>query len=245
MDQRVLLAGAAMLALAAADAARAADADQATTLPEVVVTARRVAEAAQRIPVAVTPVSGGALRQRTIRQLDDLVIAAPGLNIGQNPAVRRRASLVIRAPGLARTWRSPSIPRSASMSTASTSRAGRPCSSSCAALGEIGQVEVLAPGRRAPCSTPTPPAGPSSTSPASPRAPSSAAMCRRTWETMPCSTPPSGLNLPLGDRASLRLNYEHSQHDGYATFNADGRAAGERELRISSTSAFRPGRRPA
>jgi iron complex outermembrane receptor protein len=100
--RRVYFLSASLLAMVCADAfARPARADEAaqhaTTLDDVVVTARRRDEALQNVPIAVTALSGADLVRRGVDSVDNLRNVTPGLNIG---GLRRDdASFFLRGQG--------------------------------------------------------------------------------------------------------------------------------------------------
>ena len=92
------LATSALIVLATAAPARAQNAADATTTPpaspavaapgggdgsDIVVTARRRNESLERVPIAVTAISGAQLTERNIRTDSDLQLSAPGLTIRQ------------------------------------------------------------------------------------------------------------------------------------------------------------------
>lgn len=60
---------------------RAGEADNVTTVPEVVVTARRVEENAQDVPLTVTAVTGEQMKQQAIVNARDLTYTVPSLTI--------------------------------------------------------------------------------------------------------------------------------------------------------------------
>ena len=76
---------AAVTPFAASEAAAQATASSDATFAEVVVTARRVAENVQRVPIAATVLSGATLDDRQIRRASDLQYSAPSLTIVPDP----------------------------------------------------------------------------------------------------------------------------------------------------------------
>jgi iron complex outermembrane recepter protein len=103
--RRSLLVGAAVVTLtgsvgvSAANAQTAAAADTSTTantLGEVVVTARKRAETLQKVPVAVTSVTGVQLAQRGIRQTTDLQEIVPSLTVAISPSQPSAAVFSLR-----------------------------------------------------------------------------------------------------------------------------------------------------
>lgn len=70
--------------------------DEAMGLAEIVVTARRVEERVQEIPLAITAISGDALRAAGIREIRDLSAAAPNLNVQAGNTGSGTAALSIR-----------------------------------------------------------------------------------------------------------------------------------------------------
>jgi iron complex outermembrane receptor protein len=89
------LAAGLMVSPAFAQDSEPAPANDQTTAPaqDIIVTARRVAERLQDIPVAVTAVTGDGLKNMSIRELRDLSGIAPNLNI-KNSSNDGQASLV-------------------------------------------------------------------------------------------------------------------------------------------------------
>src|SRR5215204_4063923 len=90
----ILLSGAAGLAFAApamaqstepaeAPADAAAEDDSSTSLGDIIVTARKVAENLQDVPVAVTAFSGEDLEKQNIQRLENLANFTPGLAMKQ------------------------------------------------------------------------------------------------------------------------------------------------------------------
>jgi iron complex outermembrane receptor protein len=119
----------ALLPLSAANAAdAAADEASATNLPEVVVTARRIEENIQKVPVTVTAVSPEIMKQQNITRPSDLMRTVPSLQVA--PSFNRLNTLYsIR--GLA--------------AGVATYFAESPCCSGNASMPfqDIGQVQVL------------------------------------------------------------------------------------------------------
>ena len=98
-----LLAGAAwsvMTPLAMAQTAPATDAqDQAATVEDIVVTARRTEESAQRTPLALSAFSGQTLERLGAQQVTDLQGAVPNLNIVQGRGSSNATNIYIRGVG--------------------------------------------------------------------------------------------------------------------------------------------------
>ena len=89
-----LLAGTAVAGpVFAQDAAPSTGAAQ---LEEIVVTARRVDENLQSVPVSVTALSGAALEQRSIVNLTDVGKAVPNLFVREGPQDPSSAFITIR-----------------------------------------------------------------------------------------------------------------------------------------------------
>lgn len=80
----------------AAASAAAQNPEQATGLDEVVVTARRVEENQQTVPVAVTILSGDALARRNVQQVTDLQFSVPNLQIKQSNTYSSLPEFIIR-----------------------------------------------------------------------------------------------------------------------------------------------------
>jgi iron complex outermembrane receptor protein len=83
-----------MAAPAFAQSAGAAPSDQ---LGEIVVTARKVAENNQRVPVAITAYSGDQLLKQNARSLPDVATLTPGLQFA--PAITSAAAVQIQMRG--------------------------------------------------------------------------------------------------------------------------------------------------
>jgi iron complex outermembrane receptor protein len=88
------MVGASLLAMAGAAQAQTApmgadqqSADPVTQIAEIVVTAQRRTENLRDVPIAVTVVSGAALRQSGANQLSDITQRAPSLNFTATPGV--------------------------------------------------------------------------------------------------------------------------------------------------------------
>lgn len=96
-----LLVGAAwgVLAPAAYAQSAAAPQDEATTVEEIVVTARRTEESAQRTPLALTAFSGQTLERTGAQQVTDLQGAVPNLNIVQGRGSSNSTNIYIRGIG--------------------------------------------------------------------------------------------------------------------------------------------------
>jgi len=77
----LVLSAAAIAQSASAADATATATDQATTLPEVIVQARRVSENQERVPVAVTTLSTQHLREDTVTQVSDLAKSVPSFEV--------------------------------------------------------------------------------------------------------------------------------------------------------------------
>src|SRR5690242_6257605 len=75
-----LLCGAATLAMGSSRA-MAAEAPTANDIEEVVVTARRVEENIQKVPVAVTAIGGEQIREQGIVTTTDVMFAAPSVQM--------------------------------------------------------------------------------------------------------------------------------------------------------------------
>ena len=82
--RQLVIVGATVTAILAAASASAQQAEQAGTLDEVTVTARRVSENLQDTPIAVTALSGAALEERQIFATDKLTQVVPNLQFGTN-----------------------------------------------------------------------------------------------------------------------------------------------------------------
>ena len=98
-----LLSGAAGLSLAGpvfaqttAPAPVAAEEESATGLSEIIVTARKVAENLQDVPVAVTVLSGDDLRQRNIQKFENIAMFTPGMAMRQAQSTPSAVTISIR-----------------------------------------------------------------------------------------------------------------------------------------------------
>ena len=72
------------------------EAGAATQLGEVIVTARRVSENLQDVPVAVTALSADALKQRNVNQVSDLQFSIPNLQIKPSTIYPSQVEFIIR-----------------------------------------------------------------------------------------------------------------------------------------------------
>ncbi len=177
-------------------------------------TARRVAEDQQKVPVAVTVVDSQALVSRNIQTLNDLQTALPGVQLAELPRQRRRHGdfhpAVRNTPDDAIT----TDPNTGIYYDQGLSAAGqRPGSSSLQNSDEIGQVEVL----RGPQGTlfgRNTTGGAFNITSAVPSA-NFTAYARGIVGNYSLWDVSLGANMPLAPGASLRLAFEHGQHDGY------------------------------
>jgi iron complex outermembrane receptor protein len=97
-----LLAGAAMGAIASAayaQDARAQDAEQTSSVEDIIVTARRTEESAQKTPLALTAFSGETLERTGAQQVTDLQGAVPNLNLVQGRGSSNSTNIYIRGVG--------------------------------------------------------------------------------------------------------------------------------------------------
>jgi iron complex outermembrane receptor protein len=98
-SRRILACGAALAALASAGQAMAqtapapANAPEAVSLDEIVVTAQRRSERLQDVPVTVTAFGAEEVRQARIREIDDVATRTPGLNFDAFPASQPRIAI--------------------------------------------------------------------------------------------------------------------------------------------------------
>lgn len=90
----IALSSSAALAQGAAPAAPAAG--ESTGLEDIVVTARRVAENLQDVPVAITAFSGEALQQQNARQISDISRLTPSLTVRESPSNPSGVSITLR-----------------------------------------------------------------------------------------------------------------------------------------------------
>ena len=96
----VLLAGAAWSAASSMAMAQSASQEPETTgLDDVIVTARRTEESAQRTPLALTAFSGETLENRGAQQVTDLQGSVPNLNIVQGRGSSNSTNIYIRGVG--------------------------------------------------------------------------------------------------------------------------------------------------
>ena len=65
-------------------------------LEEIIVTARRVEENQQKVPIAVTTIAGAALQQRNVDRVNDLQFSVPNLQIRQNQITPSIAEFSLR-----------------------------------------------------------------------------------------------------------------------------------------------------
>lgn len=95
-----LLAGAAFGAISSAAYAQdATPQDAASTVEDIVVTARRTEESAQKTPLALTAFSGQTLERVGAQQVTDLQGAVPNLNIVQGRGSSNSTNIYIRGIG--------------------------------------------------------------------------------------------------------------------------------------------------
>ena len=97
-----LLAGAAMGAIASAayaQDARAQDAELTSSVEDIIVTARRSEESAQKTPLALTAFSGETLERTGAQQVTDLQGAVPNLNLVQGRGSSNSTNIYIRGVG--------------------------------------------------------------------------------------------------------------------------------------------------
>jgi iron complex outermembrane recepter protein len=109
MTQRIVFSTAAALVVAlggiAAPRPAAAAAGDSTqelvTIDEIVVTARRVKESMQDVPIAITALSGDSLQEEHITSNQDLMGKVPSLVVGPDGQVRSSETFTIRGQGAA------------------------------------------------------------------------------------------------------------------------------------------------
>jgi iron complex outermembrane receptor protein len=95
-----LLAGAAMSALSTGAMAQdAGPQDAVNSVEDIIVTARRTEESAQRTPLSLTAFSGETLEKQGVQQVTDLQGAVPNLNIVQGRASSNSTNIYIRGIG--------------------------------------------------------------------------------------------------------------------------------------------------
>ncbi|WEK57665.1 MAG: TonB-dependent receptor [Candidatus Brevundimonas phytovorans] len=92
-----LLAGAAMGAIVSA--AQAQDAQPTSSVEDIIVTARRTEESAQKTPLALTAFSGETLERVGAQQVTDLQGAVPNLNLVQGRGSSNSTNIYIRGVG--------------------------------------------------------------------------------------------------------------------------------------------------
>ena len=94
-----LLAGVAWGVMSPMAMAQTAPQDEAATVEDIVVTARRTEESAQRTPLALTAFSGQTLERTGAQQVTDLQGAVPNLNIVQGRGSSNSTNIYIRGVG--------------------------------------------------------------------------------------------------------------------------------------------------
>ena len=97
------MGGAAALAMAVTAAATAARAQEGSAIEEVVVTARRVEESAQSIPISISVASGEQLRAANVVELRNLQNFTPGILIRGGTSDPAGSTIVMRGIGAADT----------------------------------------------------------------------------------------------------------------------------------------------
>ncbi|HEY2481507.1 MAG TPA: TonB-dependent receptor, partial [Caulobacteraceae bacterium] len=206
----MLVIGSALTAALAAGAAHAAN--DGTAVGEVVVTARRVAEDQQKVPVAVTVVDSRALVSRNIRTLNDLQTALPGVQLADSPDNVAGTVISIRGqntpddaittdPNTGVYYDGVYLPRVNGLKFILQNS------------DEVGQVEVL----RGPQGTlfgRNTTGGAFNITSAAPTADFSA-YARGIVGNYSLWDVSLGANMPLAPEVGLRLAFEHGQHDGY------------------------------
>jgi iron complex outermembrane receptor protein len=86
-------AAGAMVALSAT--AASAQADKPSTIDEVVVTAERRSQSIQRVPIAITAISGATIEKTDVRGIEDLIAKTPNISFTSNGS-RDRKEIAIR-----------------------------------------------------------------------------------------------------------------------------------------------------
>ncbi len=76
--------------------AQAQESDPASNFEDIIVTARRVAENLQDVPVAVTALSADALKQKNVSQVSDLQFSVPNLQIKPSTIYPSQVEFIIR-----------------------------------------------------------------------------------------------------------------------------------------------------
>lgn len=99
MVKCALLAGAAFSAMATAAQAQTAPQDATTAVEDIIVTARRTEESAQKTPLALTAFSGETLERTGAQQVTDLQGAVPNLNLVQGRGSSNSTNIYIRGVG--------------------------------------------------------------------------------------------------------------------------------------------------
>ncbi|MEG2496912.1 Plug domain-containing protein, partial [Brevundimonas sp.] len=94
-----LLAGAAFGAMATAAQAQSTGQDAAVAVEDIIVTARRTEESAQKTPLALTAFSGETLERTGAQQVTDLQGAVPNLNLVQGRGSSNSTNIYIRGVG--------------------------------------------------------------------------------------------------------------------------------------------------
>jgi len=92
-----IVAGADMSSVAMAQASAPQEAASGDQLAEIVVTARKVSENIQRVPIAITAYSGEELKKQNVRNLTDAALLTPGLQLA--PAQSNTAAVLIQMRG--------------------------------------------------------------------------------------------------------------------------------------------------
>ena len=94
-----LLAGAAVAAISTAAQAQDVAQNEAATVEDIIVTARRTEESAQRTPLALTAFSGETLSRIGAQQVTDIQGAVPNLNLVQGRGSSNATNIYIRGVG--------------------------------------------------------------------------------------------------------------------------------------------------
>ena len=99
MVKCALMAGAALSAIGTAAYAQDGSGTAATSVEDIIVTARRTEESAQKTPLALTAFSGESLERTGAQQVTDLQGAVPNLNLVQGRGSSNSTNIYIRGVG--------------------------------------------------------------------------------------------------------------------------------------------------
>ncbi len=226
MKRSILMCSAFALASTFAGEAAAQAASQGSTIEEVVVTARRVEESAQSVPLSISVASGEQLRQQNVSDIRNLQNFTPSVLIRGGTSDPNAATIVMRGIGAADTLLTTDtsvgvymdgvyLPRTVGLKGLLQN------------TDEIARVETL----RGPQGTlfgRNTTAGALNVTTVTP-GPDFSAYATAAYGNFQQLDVTGGVNVPLGENAAFRIGVLHSNNDGYGQ-NSAGLRLGKRNL---------------